>query len=258
MTDTNPQNQPEHSPSILAAQALLRTAERSWTTITGELRTWADEDLLDEGRRQFHGEDSDPSDADPSDGEEENYEGQYTTVHRFWATRTPWRVRLDRLRDDYSDREASRGSPDTLIIHESTWWAEYGGRRVATNVGSQHLHTVWGTHNLSLMLRPTPVVMGFRFREARMAETAGRRSIRLSAVPRTSPQDLVWHVGELVALGASDYIITVDAQYGIILGAEAHINGRLARKEEIVFASIDTPSASDLFTPRTPGPIPPM
>lgn len=258
MTDTNAQDRAEHSPLILAAQALLHTAERSWTTITGELRTWTDEDLLAEGRSQFQGEDAGTSAADTESFEDAQLRGQYSTSHRFWATRTPWRVRMDRLRDDYGGQESSHDSPDTVIIHESTWWAEDGGRHVATNLGSQHQLTIYGTHNLNLMLRPTAVVMGFRFREAEMVEASGRPGIRLRAVPVAPQEDFVWHVGELVVLGASGYVITVDAQYGIILCAEAHINSRLARQEEIVAASIDTPSASGLFTPRGPGPIPPI
>ena len=101
------------------------------------------------------------------------------------------------------------------------------------------------------MLRPTLIAQALQFQDATIVRVGGRRAFRLRGTPITPLSDFFWKVGGLIALGASDYVVTVDATSGILLAAEVYIDGRLARQEEITDVVIDASVNLDSFTPST-------
>lgn len=234
-------------PLIVAAQALLATSNRSWISISGQLRTWRDEDLLDEGRRLYGNEKA--GKPTTSRGLMNRQNRQYETVHRFWATDQPWRIRMDRVHNTIPNAGYHF---DVLIVHGATWWVQNTkphGMNISSNTGQENytasVHQ--GSLNLDYMLRPTALVKALHASEAIVTQVGGRRAIQLRGTPITPDSEAFWLMGGLLALGATYYVVTVDAVYGILLRVETYIDNQVARREELTDVSIDTPIEAELF-----------
>jgi hypothetical protein len=57
-------------------------------------------------------------------------------------------------------------------------------------------------------------------------------------------------MGGLTTLGADAYVFTIDATLGILLRAEASVNGQIARCEELSKLTVGAPVDGALFVPR--------
>jgi hypothetical protein len=228
-----------------AALILLRAADRSWNNVTGEYRSWVDEGLLDEGRRRYHNEDGNGTAFAATIGTM-----RHEATYRIWATVDPWRVRMDLLQETPLAPEGK--SPDVLICHGVTWWAQFGHNSVQTNAGLEHDTSLmrYGAGSLGILLRPATLRHAFNVSEATMTRAGGRRAIRLRGTPAEPLDRFFMKAAPLVVLGATEYAITVDAECGILLSAEAYIGERLARRQELVDMAIDVPSDDKIFTPR--------
>jgi hypothetical protein len=229
----------QRSPVVDRALVLLRNADHSWSTMTGQLHTWYDERLLDRGRARYHGMAQGQMAANATAPDLPIVE----TRHRFWATASPWRVRMERLLDS----NPGATSYDVTIIAGTMWWVESDDEVLAGDAAA-----MIGTYNLDFLLRPSRLAWGIHFRDAGETSIAGRPAIRLQGIPTS---DLTNEAPGLVVLRASEQVVTIDATLGIVRKREVFIDGQLAMREELSDLAIDTPVASTLFAPRRDRPM---
>lgn len=223
---------------------LLANAHEAWRGASGVVHVWHDGALLEEGRRRFHARSSTNQPVLPPVPSQ-----PFEAVHTFWATNTPWRVRLD-LRRTTFPVQTEATAWDSLVVHglmhHQTWWT-CRGADVTTNAGDTHVQ--YGVEDLDVLLRPDTVAQGFVVQAASEVEAGERPALRLEATPVAPPETFFRAVPGLVALGATDYALTVDGATGILLGVEAYIQGHLARRTVLTDLSIDPPIATAVFDP---------
>lgn len=247
--------------------ALLKSTQPLWHSVTGTVSSWFDEDLLDIGRARYW-RTKHPG-ADHPNEENRAVLGTLEGLYRFWATASPWQLRLETLREVISpDRENGR-MPDVLIADRWTWWAKRGNqeraahwppdRVIVDREGKRwvcygetvmpdpgHRYRSHGLENLDLLLKPASFTRAFTFPAARRVEEGGRPSIRLDAVPRRDEEFQRWVPG-LVALGSDSYVITIDAATGIVLDVRIDIEGQVARRHTIGHLQVDVPIDGTTF-----------
>lgn len=227
------------------ARALLGASNRSWASINGELATWHDGGLLEVGRRRC-GEESAIS---ASGGQASR---QFETRHRFWAAQEPWRLRLERVRANLPDEQYAFSS---MIMHGRIWWVEAMGAtsaRVVSNAGQENQAAAasQGMFNLDNLLRPAGLAGALVPTDAVVSEVDGRAAILVRGGLLERSADAFWMVGGLMSLGANEYIFAIDAAVGVLLRAEALIDGQVARREELRHVTVDTAMDASLFVPR--------
>lgn len=228
-------------------RALLALSDRSWSTITGTLTTWRDEKLLDVGRSRSA---CDP--AAPSLVAQGASPRRYETEHRFWAMREPWRIRMELVRMTLPDEEYAFS---TMIVHGQIWWVEdtrSHGLTVLSNHGQDNRTgtACQGTFDLDKLLQPAGLAGALVPSQIAAIEVGGRNAITVRGTPLESPGDAFWLMGGLTTLGATEYQFSVDAAVGILLRAEAFVDGQLARREELTQVTADQPLDPALFVPR--------
>lgn len=207
-------------------ELLLRTSNRSWNAVSGILRTWEDDNLL-------YG-------AAEGEGKSVLPRGR-RTMHRFWATSMPWRLRLDHVRLGSADE---RYVFDSVIVHNQTWRTqrvEDGRVLVVSNAGRENVSPKASVDCLSLdfLLYPSGLAVACTFLGAELGEQDGQEVIRCHARLRPDSTDGYQAIAGLVSLRATDYIVTVDMSYGIVLGFEAYVGAHLARRLELGELSFD-------------------
>jgi hypothetical protein len=110
---------------------------------------------------------------------------------------------------------------------------------------------MFGGQNLEVLLKPSPVVRAFDFRDATETDVEGRRAIRLRGRMRDQPawvnNQLNLAAAALAERGAGDYVFTIDAIYGIVLAWEVHIGGQVARRQSFSELRVDVPIDPALF-----------
>lgn len=235
--------------TIDVASLCVYVAQRQWQSIQGRLRTWRDESVLGEGRREYHASRgrhfAPPAANSRSTGAERESEGK--TNNLFWATSEPWRVRMERRHQTVPAIEGCVYFPDLLLADVDRWRAWYGD--CATEGLTRD--SVHGTLNLELLLGPSGLSRGLEFIEVEEVRRAGRRAFRLRGLPTS---DIARYAPGMVALSATHYMIDVDAEFGILLTAEAYFDDRLARIEGLSELVIDGPIEPVLFSSTTAHP----
>lgn len=217
--------EPAHDLIREAAQ-LLRHADRSWTALAGSVRSRYNEELLDLGRA--YGRSSKPgswSSTARQAARAERADGVLDLTCQFWAAASPWRLRMEKVREDGATPD-QEPFPQLLIVNQDSWWAVADG--VTTNAGdpsSRH-----GTESLDVLLHPSPLVEGLTFTAAQRTSEAGRPAILLRAAPSDG---LIWTAPALVVLGAEQVSVVVDATLGVVLRFSAVIADEVAREHSI-------------------------
>lgn len=250
---------------------LLQAANGSWASASGQLYTWHDEDLLDEGRARFHGEA--PGATVPEGARNVS---RFERTYRFWAKSSPWRLRVEPVSDTPSrggpDESSDESSLRALIVSERRWWlvhdrsVDAGGMppdRVIVRMPEGIRLAVYGDvvvpdpddyswvpgmYNLDVLLRPASLVTAFEIVETERTNVEGRAAIRFRAEPH---KDSSFHIGAggLAALGIDDFFMEIDAEYGIALAVDVHIDQQLARRHTITGLRVNEPVPPDRFEP---------
>ncbi len=229
------------------ALQLLSRADRSWTSVSGTIETWADEALLDLGRADFHArrETQLPDWMEHGAGVD-----ALEVTNRFWVTFEPWQARMECVREVLPASGVYDRSPNLRIIHDATWWAIDGGV-VRTNAGSAK-RSWMSIEDLQLLLAPGTLVEALDVFAACRTESEGRAAIRLAS----APTQLLIRLGPgLVVLNAAEYALTVDAERGIVVRYEAFTAGRPARRHTISDLILDAPLDQSLFVPPGRWPV---
>lgn len=213
-----------------AARALLTSASQSWTAVTGELRTWRDESLVSGNRA-------------PNGGSEFPVATTWRTEYRFYATRRPWRLRLDRIPLQSKDEQCFF---DTAIIHNQSWWmlrTSSTGIHITSNAGRENRKPKQsiGCMQLDYMLHPAAIASAFNVSDATSDVVNGRPVIVIHGVLREPHADFYPVVGGLIVFAATDYAAAVDAEYGIVLRFDAMVGGLPAQRHELADIAFDRP-----------------
>ena len=281
-----------HNDLARAALGLLKNADRSWTSITGQLYTFSDEDVRERAREWFLGEHTEQhrpvgifANGELEDEEEEGVDhgidadapvGQLESTSRVFATASPWRMRIERRQYGMNAKQVFM--PDLLIADDRRWWVDLGDEILAGKFPPDRVliddrtQTKWavygdtvepyddrasaygmfGGQNLEVLLKPSPVVRAFDFRDAAEADVEGRRAIRLRGRMRDQPawvnNQLNLAAAALAERGAGDYVFMIDAIYGIVLAWEVRIGGQVARRQSFSELRIDVPIDPALFS----------
>lgn len=168
-----------------------------WSRLRGILEEWSDEDLLERGRRGA---------ATPQAGTDTPTE--LTARVRFAAERMPWRLTIDNL------LAGDTSAPRSVVISEDSF---HGVRQDGAPMLPRHDEDSMGDFGLRSMLMPTQV----------LAHVVGpTRGNRVDVDP--SP-DLTWDAAELVVIGATRYVATLDFDHGFISRWDAYIGNSIAR-----------------------------
>lgn len=234
----------DHHLDLRVAQ-LLRSPPQRWKTVTGSLWALFDEGPLDDGRAHFHDQfDAPTSQAGGIDvGGATQPDGRGEGRYRFWATASPWCLRVQKLREDLPT--GYEPMPELLIIKQSRWWAVSDGL-VQTNLDEL---STYSPENLDLLLNPAPLAKAFTFGQISEFESQGRQVLRTTASP-TDPFDaFVSNAGDVAVLGASHYLLTIDTTFGIVLHIDAYVGDRLAQRHVLSNVSVDDPVDPRLFSP---------
>lgn len=140
-----------------------------------------------------------------------------------------------------------RDVPPNRVFHFDGWRLAQWGDGDLEAYGRTHEES-HGTENLDLLLKPRALADAFTFREARDVQYEGRPAVRLRAVPILGDR-FTWSVPGLVVTGAHDYVITVDASYGIVLEVEVFADGQTLRRHTLCQLQVDVNIDDALFKP---------
>jgi hypothetical protein len=181
--------------------------------------------------------------------------GRIEGSYRFWATASPWQLRLEALHQIVPRGRHDATMPDVLITDRWTWQATRGGHvrgggwppdQIITDREGKHwaiyddvimpdpghrYHTP-GLENLDVLLKPAPLLRGFHFVEATPVQHGDRAGIQVRAVPRERDDFHRW-AGGLVVLGADSYVFAIDSTHGIVLDVTISIGGQVGRRHTL-------------------------
>lgn len=221
---------------------LLHGAQVPFTTIRATFRTWTDTEraaaassAMAEGRGRAA---MVMSQGGPRECPRETVE-----VVRIW--RAPGRARVERDHAGYFG----------VRVGEQWWaWSENSGA-----VSNEHDSSVGSGvgEELQALLDPTLLLGALRFTVSGRGELAGRRTIRVQAVPRRPmgpnarafPANFALHT---LGSGAERYLLQLDAERGTVLGVEAVRDGHAFRRTEAVGLAFDEHLEDELFVFRPP------
>ena len=246
---------PDHlTPRVVG---LLGASPLAWSTISGTLYSLYDEDVLH----------PDAVGRNTDDGPElGRLEGSY----RFWATASPWQLRLETIREIIPKGRDDAMMPDVLITDRWTWRARTGryasgGQwppdKIITDRENQrwvvygdeimrdpgHHYSSHGLENLDLLLNLAPLLRAFHFVDATPVEHDARAGIQVQAVPGERDDFHRWAAG-LVVIGADRYVFTVDSTRGIVLHVGITIRGQVGRLHTLSDLHFDDAIGQELFT----------
>jgi hypothetical protein len=236
---------------------LLGASPLAWSTVSGTLHGLYEEAVT-------HPE---AVERNTTDGPEF---GRLEGTYRFWATASPWQLRLETVRQIVPRGRDDAMMPDVLITDRWTWRARRGrhlsgGRWQPDQIITDRERKRWvvydgevrpdpgytysshGLENLDLLLKPAPLLRAFHFADATPIEHDGRTGIQVQAVPRER-DEFHWWAGGLVVIGADSYVFTVDATRGIVLDVTISIARQVGRRHTVSDLHFDAAIDQELFS----------
>lgn len=257
-TDTETQHK-----LITASVRLLQGAGQAWTSISGREYWLFDEDVYDQPLARYHEERGnggmlweEEEDVRDEDDDWDSSLGVLESEYQFWATASPWRLRLERLRQ-VSSVKGEDPIPSLLIVNGDRWRSTYrnqvktGTMTPDKSGGAFGEYATPGQENLDLLLRPASFARAFTFSAAREVIVQGRRAIRMRATP-VPTDDFIRGVPGIIVCGTDDYVVAVDALSGIVLEVEIFIDGQLVRRHALSDLVVDGPMDPSLFELELP------
>jgi outer membrane lipoprotein-sorting protein len=151
------------------------------------------------------------------------------------ATVRLWLERPSRFREEY---EGAWGDQTAVSDGEHLWRRvpRLGMLREGASKGQ-------GVLFASQLVNPAPLLPGLELELLGHAEQAGRSALRLRAAPR----HVSWHDLFGLAPGADGYELLVDAERGILLRAEAFLEGTTFAWSEVVEVAFDEKLLPETF-----------
>lgn len=249
--DTTPDSLTQRAVDLLGASPL------AWSTVSGTLHSLYEEDVTH-------------PDASSTNMNVDEEFGRLEGTYRFWATASPWHLRLETILQILPRGRDTAVMPDILITDRWTWrarrgrhlsggrwqpdqiitdrerkrWVVYDGE-IRPDPG--HTYSSHGLENLDLLLKPEPLLRAFHVADATPIEHDGRTGIQVQAVPRER-DEFHWWAGGLVVIGADSYVFTVDATRGIVLDVTISIGGQVGRRHALSGLHFDAAIDQELFS----------
>lgn len=136
----------------------------------------------------------------------------------------------------------------TAVWLGDTWWSWSPSQGAMTNNGqTNHSHG----KGPSEAIIETPALLGaLTFEVLGRAQLLDREVLKAIATPRLLPMPSMALHG--LGSGADDYVLSVDAERGVVLRSEARLRGKPFKVIEITEIDFDPPLPAATFAPPTP------
>jgi hypothetical protein len=136
-------------------------------------------------------------------------------------------------------------------VQRGAFWWRYDGVDDALSNEGDPTHRADIGEPLRSLADASPVMGLFDFDRPDPGEHAGRRTVRVRAVPRDLPDYGTWALTRLGAAGADDLLVDVDAERGVLLRVEARLGGEPFSIIEVLEIAFDEsfPDDTFVFTP---------
>lgn len=180
-------------------------------------------------------------------GAQEPYSEQFC---RFWMAK-PWRWRIEQLAS--SDAKSSLEPYQVMVIDDGIWWSWSAGNAVSTNARTGH--RAQARHPgvdraLLVMLDPASLMGTLRLRVAGSAEEIDRHGDVIMGTPRNpQPDPGLWP-------GADEYRLLVEREHGILLRAEALLEGDVYAGTALNELTLDQAAPEERFEFHLPPGVP--
>jgi hypothetical protein len=235
---------------------LLGASPLAWSTVRGNLHRLYEEAVTH------------PEEVARNTTDVEEF-GKLEGWYRFWATASPWQLRLEAIRQIVPRDRRDATMPDVLVTDRWNWRARRGrhvsgGRWQPDRIITDRAGTRWvvyddeimpdpgltynshGLENLDLFLKPAPLLRAFNFVDAMPVRYGDRAGIQVHGVPRER-DDFHWWAAGLVVIGAESYVLTVDSMRGIVLDVTISMGGQVGCRYTLSDLHFDDAIDQELF-----------
>jgi hypothetical protein len=161
-----------------------------------------------------------------------------------------WQEKPDRLRAEF---EVEDGTV-TVVIVGDTWWSWSPTRGTKTNAGDPHYSHGIGAGQA--LIDPSSILPAVELQIVSRDAFIGRPSVNVIATPSFIDVYDEESIDLRIAThglgsGADEYLLSVDAERGVLLRSEARIDGQPFRILAMESVAFDAPFAEDVFRPPT-------
>jgi hypothetical protein len=207
---------------------LLHGARNRFTTVRGTVRTWSHTARQAAAFGRLDGTAYAPLEGSGPDTSE--------SLARVWLAGP------DRAREEQEEPDGTR-----VGVQRGAYWWQYDGVDEAfSNEGdSSHGADIGGP--LRSLVDTSTVIGLLDFERLGAGERAGRRTIRVRALPRVLPRHDAWALMRLGAAGADDLLLDVDAERGVLLRVEARLGKAPFSVVEALEIAFDETFPDDTF-----------
>ena len=136
----------------------------------------------------------------------------------------------------------------TAVWVGDTWWSWSPSGGSATNNGEPNVHH--GKGPSEPLIETTALLAELAFEVEGRANLLGREVLKARATHRPLPTPRMALFG--LGSGADDYLLSVDAERGVVLRSEARLRGKPFKVIEMTEIDFDLPLPPETFSP--PGP----
>jgi outer membrane lipoprotein-sorting protein len=136
----------------------------------------------------------------------------------------------------------------TAVFRGNSWWSWAQSQGVHTNDGLENLHHGKGPGEI--LLHPAALTPCLKFELRGSITQLGRLAYKVRGTPIIGEDDC--SLNDL-GLGADEYELLVDAELGVLLGAEARLDDLPFRILEITSLDVDLPLPASTFRLQVPG-----
>ncbi len=151
-----------------------------------------------------------------------------------------WRSEPDQMRSEYQAGEVRV----TAVWHGAAWWSWDPARGLLTNDGDpNHQH---GAGPGEVVIGPAQFLPELDLTVNGTGTRAGRQAYELMGRPRTKSPGLPLF---LLGSGADQYLLSVDAERGLLLRSEARLREEPIRVVEVEQVTFDAVLPGELFLP---------
>jgi hypothetical protein len=206
---------------------LLHTADTRWDTLRVAGREWRRPDALLRAVVRDRPELAGQLDL-----------SVYPDVEERWRL---WMAQPEKVRAEFLVGEEMV----TAVIDGNTWWSWSPAQDVRTNAGrdgSSH-----GTGPGEALVRPAAILPALELRVMTTIAVLGRQAFAVRALPSAAKDELMHSRLHGLGTGADEYELLVDAERGVLLRAEARMDGEPFRILEVQEVAFDEPFAPETF-----------
>ena len=232
---------------------LLRDSPSLWRTLRAEGFEWTDPELFETafgkgfeatGSASGSRRSKPPSETRSARGAVGVRPASARNSRSFNTTST-WKVWIERPDRFRSEVPAGAGVVST-VWHGDAWWSlSPEGERRSSDGQANAKHA----KGPSELLVETQVLLGtLMFEDSAEASLLGRDVLQVRAKPRAQPRLRRLTLRGL-GIGADDYVLSVDAERGIVLRSEARLSEQSFKVIEMTAVSFDITLPSEIFAP---------